>query len=58
MDKTTKQELIERIQVAFDDPTIGMEKSQKLKDLYRQLNTIHEDNITAEHVNMVNATLG
>nr|DAT64835.1 MAG TPA: Protein inhibitor of activated STAT helix bundle, RIKEN Structural [Caudoviricetes sp.] len=58
MDKTTKQELIERIQVAFDDPTIGMEKSQKLKDLYRQLNTIHEDNITAEHVNMVNAILG
>ena len=58
MDKTTKQELIERIQVAFDDPTIGMEKSQKLKDLYRQRNTIHEDNITAEHVNMVNAILG
>jgi hypothetical protein len=58
MDKTTKQELIERIQVAFDDPTIGMEKSQRLKDLYRQLNTIHEDNITAEHVNMVNAILG
>lgn len=58
MDKTTKQELIERIQVTFDDPTIGMEKSQKLKDLYRQLNTIHEDNITAEHVNMVNAILG
>ena len=58
MDKTTKQELIERIQVAFDDPTIGMEKSQKLKDIYRQLNTIHEDNITAEHVNMVNAILG
>ena len=58
MDKTTKQELIERIQIAFDDPTIGMEKSQKLKDLYRQLNTIHEDNITAEHVNMVNAILG
>ena len=58
MDKSTKQELIERIQVAFDDPTIGMEKSQKLKDLYRQLNTIHEDNITAEHVNMVNAILG
>lgn len=57
MDKTTKQELIERIQVAFDDPTIGMEKSQKLKDLYRQLNTIHEGNITAEHVNMVNAIL-
>ena len=58
MDKTTKQELIERIQVAFDDPTIGMEKSQKLKDLYRQLNTIHDDNITAEHVNMVNSILG
>jgi hypothetical protein len=58
MDKTTKQELIERIQVAFDDPTIGMEKSQKLKDLYRQLNTIHEDNITSEHVNMVNSILG
>ena len=58
MDKTTKQELIERIQVAFVDPTIGMEKSQKLKDLYRQLNTIHEDNITAEHVNMVNVILG
>nr|DAP83715.1 MAG TPA: hypothetical protein [Caudoviricetes sp.] len=58
MDKTTKQELIERIQVAFDDPTIGMEKSQKLKDLYRQLSSIHEDNITAEHVNMVNAILG
>ena len=58
MGNNVKQDLIERIQVAFDDPSISHEKSQKLKDLYREINALHDNNVTSEHVNMVNAILG
>lgn len=58
MSNGVKQELIERIQIAFDDPLISHEKSQKLKDLYREINALHDNDVTSEHVNMVNAILG
>ena len=55
---SVKQELIERIQIAFDNPAISHDKSQKLKDLYREINALHDNDVTSEHVNMVNAILG
>lgn len=58
MSSTAKKELIERILIAFDDPAISQEKNQKLKELYREINALHDNNVTAEHVNMVNAILG
>ena len=55
---SVKQELIERILIAFDNPAINKETNQKLKDLYREINALHENDVTSEHVNMVNAILG